>query len=86
MANLDETVGNTGSRLEVTGWAIIAISKEETEEEKKVWQECTPGRETLRDGCSTKEVGEDAVWMEASLTDILNSYAKHLSVTACSKQ
>lgn len=44
------------------------------------------GRAVVQDGSSTKEVEEEAVWIKTSLTNVLNSYATPLRVTACSKR
>lgn len=86
MGNLEETVGSMGTTKEVTGWAIGAMSEEETEEVHKTWQERTGGRETLGDGCSIEGVKEKAVWVETSLTDIPKSHPTAVRVSHRSKR
>lgn len=59
--NLDEIVGSIDTSQEVTGWVIITMSEEETEEAQNVWQECTAGRETPEKGCGIEEVEKETV-------------------------
>lgn len=86
MVNLDKTVGSTVISQKVIGWAIRAMGEEGIEGAQKAWQKCTAGRETLEDSCGTEDLEEEAVWVEANLTDVLNGNAKPLRVTAHSKR
>lgn len=75
-----------GMTQEVTRWAIVSLSEKETEEALKVWQKYTGGGETLRDGYSTEVMEKEAVWIETSLVDVLNSHTAPLMVRAHSKR
>lgn len=86
IANVDETVGSMGTSQEVTSCTITATSENETAEPQMVWQEHTAGRTTLEDSSGTKEVEEEAVWMEVNLKEVVNNHAKRLRVTVNFKQ
>ena len=82
-----EQGGDPPSR-EVTGWQMQALQadSEAPEEAKKMWQTKAKQRALLGDPCSVADVEEEAVWMQETLTEVLDQHAKPVRVTPRSKR
>ena len=73
---------------EVTGWQIQALQADSQalEEAQEMWQAEAERRELLNDACSSADVEEQAIWVQETLTAVLDRYAKPVRVTPRSKR
>ena len=73
---------------EVTGWQIQALQADShaLEEAKQMWQSNAEQRGLLDDICLAAEVEEEAIWVQETLTAVLDQYAKPVRVTPRSKR
>jgi hypothetical protein len=73
---------------EVTGWQIQALQADSQalEEAKEMWQAEAERRELLNDACSSADVEEEAIWVQETLTAVLDRHAKPVRVTPRSKR
>jgi ribonuclease HI len=72
----------------VTGWQIQALQADSQalEYAKRMWQANAERRGLLDDACSVTEVEGEAVWIQETLTAVLDQYAKPVRVTPRSKR
>lgn len=78
----------TETSKEVTGWQItdLLADPEALEKATKAWQNLAHTRPPLDDTCTEEDIGAEALWVQNSLTGLLNKYTKPLRVTARSKR
>ena len=67
----------------VTGWQIqtLQANTQVLEEAKWDWQTRAQSRPPLGDTCSAEDLAGEAIWIQETLTAVLNQHAKQLRVT-----
>ena len=83
---MGQPIGN--QPREVTGWDIegLLADLDALEAASKDWKSNGEGRPALTDGCVQSDVAEEAAWIQATLTEVINQHARQLRVTAYSKR
>jgi len=73
---------------EITGWNIDQLNKdlEKLEKAKKEWSNLSIQRKIIDNLATKEEIENEAIWIEETLTKVLNLYAKPLRITAYSKR
>lgn len=85
MANLNETIGSMRTSQDINECTIKVMLDTKLEQAQAARQEQLADRGVVQDRCGTEEVEEEAEWIKAYLSDILNSHDTPLRVTAHSK-
>jgi hypothetical protein len=73
---------------EITGWKIddLTSDPEALEKAELAWNLLTENRDIINYNSSKIEIEEEAIWLETSLTQVLNTHAKPLRITPYSKR
>ena len=79
--------GITATSQNVTGWQIqtLQANTQALEEAKQDWQTRAQSQPYLGDTCSAEDLAGEAIWIQETLTAVLNQHAKQLRVTPQSK-
>jgi hypothetical protein len=93
---LDEDLGDVsaGDQIaaatenEVTGWDVKALGEnpEVLVEAEQAWKGLAARRPGLTDEATPVDVEEEAIWVQETLTTVLNQHAKPVRVTVWSKR
>ena len=80
--------GITATSQNVTGWQIqtLQANAQALEEAKQDWQTRAQSQPYLGDTCSAEDLAGEAIWIQETLTAVLNQHAKQLRVTPQSKR
>ncbi|KAL2005213.1 hypothetical protein VTN00DRAFT_2423 [Thermoascus crustaceus] len=72
----------------ITGWQIQALQaeKEALEKAAQAWKDLADNRPPLTDNCLERDIAEEAIWIQDSLTAILNQHAKPIRISPYSKR
>jgi hypothetical protein len=79
---------STETSKQVTGWQIQSLQADPKalENAKQTWDTLATGQPALLDSCSRADVEKKAVWLQSTLTQVLNEHAKPIRVTPFSKR
>ena len=73
---------------EIIGWDIQGLMKDEKslQAAQREWMRHTQNRSILNDSCTCQELDKEVKWIEALLTQIINTHSKSMRVTPFSKR
>jgi len=72
--------------LQVIGWNLAAISKEDQKAAEKLWKELEGQRARLDEECTGDEVEREAEWYWETLSEVLDAKAKKMRICTRSKR
>jgi hypothetical protein len=71
--------------LQVIGWNLAAMSKEDEKATEKLWKELEGQSARLDEECTGDEVEREAEWCQETLSKVLDAKAKKIRICAWSK-
>jgi endonuclease/exonuclease/phosphatase family metal-dependent hydrolase len=73
---------------QITGWQIRSLQadSEALDKAKQTWNALAARQPALLDSCSRTDVEKEAVWLQSTLTQVLNEHAKPVRITPFSKR
>ena len=72
--------------VQVIGWDLAAMSKEDEEPAEKLWRELERERACLGKECTGDNVEREAVWCQEALSKVLDAKAKKIGICPRSKR
>jgi hypothetical protein len=72
--------------VQVIGWNLAAMSKEDEKAAEKLWKELEGHRARLDEECTGDEVEREAEWCQETLSKVLDAKAKKIRICARSKR
>jgi len=72
--------------VQVMGWNLAAMSKEDEKSPEKLWKELEGQRARLDEECTGDEVEREAEWCQETLSRVLDAKAKRIRICARSKR
>jgi hypothetical protein len=72
--------------VQVTGWNLAAMSKEDEEAAEKLWRELESERAHQGEECTGDDVEREAEWCQEVLSKVLDAKAKKIGICAWSKR
>jgi hypothetical protein len=71
--------------MQIIGWGLAAMSKEDEEEAEKLWKELERDRAHLGEECTGDDVEQEADWCHASPSNVLDAKVKKIRICARSR-
>jgi hypothetical protein len=68
--------------VQVIGWNLAAMSKEDEKAAEKLWKELEGQRARLEEECTGDEVEREAEWSQETLSKFLDAKAKKIRICA----
>lgn len=85
-ANLDETVGETGTSQEGNSCSIKTLPEEVRKEPSSDWDRAAAEQPRKKEGNSRDDIEGEAEWIESTPIEMLDRHATQIIVTAGSKR